>query len=209
MRTSPASPRGCSESRHRRQRRPRPPSDPSDDPSAAATGHEAADEQRLRELRGLTRQLPTGVAVVTAQDGEVAHGATVSTVSVLSQQPLRIGVSLRRGSYLTGLIRQRRVFALNVLSSRQSAVADWFANPERPRGWRQFDYVRWTAHPKAGMPVLEDARPASLPANGPDPLGASDDLLVAEVLDGRGRNGRPLVNFNGHYMTSSSAALCA
>ncbi|GAA2232561.1 flavin reductase family protein [Streptomyces nogalater] len=167
-------------------------------PSAAATGHEAADEQRLRELRGLTRQLPTGVAVVTAQDGEVAHGATVSTVSVLSQQPLRIGVSLRRGSYLTGLIRQRRVFALNVLSSRQSAVADWFANPERPRGWRQFDYVRWTAHPKAGMPVLEDAL-AQLHCRLTDliPLGASDDLLVAEVLDGRGRNGRPLVNFNG------------
>ncbi|WP_335941540.1 flavin reductase family protein [Streptomyces sp. PTD5-9] len=169
--------------------------------STAAADREttaAADEQRLRKLRGLTRQLPTGVAVVTVQDGEAEHGATVSTVSVVSQQPLRIGVSLRRGSYLTGLIRRRGVFAVNVLSSRQSAVADWFANPDRPRGRRQFDYVRWAAHPNAGMPVLEDAlvnfqcRLASL-----IPLGSSDDLLVAEVLDGQGRAGRPLVNFDG------------
>jgi flavin reductase (DIM6/NTAB) family NADH-FMN oxidoreductase RutF len=169
-------------------------------PAAAASRKtaEAADEQRLRRLRGLTRQLPTGVAVVTIQDGEAAHGATVSTVSVVSQQPLRVGISLHRGSYLTGLIRRRSVFAVNILSSRQSAVADWFANPERPRGIRQFDYVRWAEHPNARMPVLDDAlahfhcRLTNLV-----PLGSSDDLLVAEVLDGQGRTGRPLVNFDG------------
>lgn len=165
---------------------------------AATARAEAIDEQRLQTLRGITRQLPTGVAVVTVQDRDEAHGATVSTVSVLSQQPLRVGVSLRRGSYLTTLVRRRGEFAVNVLSSRQPAVADWFANPERPRGLRQFDYVPWAADPLSGMPVLTDAlahfacRLTSLV-----PLGSSDDLLVAEVRDGQGRAGRPLVNFDG------------
>ncbi|MCI3935081.1 flavin reductase family protein [Streptomyces sp. AN091965] len=166
-------------------------------PATAARDRSGAvtDEQRLR---GVTRRLPTGVAVLTARDGDAAHGATVSTVSVLTQRPLRIGASLRRGSYLATLIRRCDAFAVNVLSSGQSAVADWFANPERPRGLRQFAYVPWAAHPTGGMPILGDAlahftcRPADLL-----PLGASDDLLVADVVEGQGRTGRPLLNFGG------------
>ncbi|QLH19362.1 flavin reductase family protein [Streptomyces sp. Rer75] len=155
-------------------------------------------DQRLQALRGISRQLPTGVAVITGAYGDAVHGATVSTASVLSQQPLRLGISLRHGSYLTKLVQQRAIFVVNVLSCRQAAVADWFADPERPRGLRQFDYVPWTAHEQTGIPVL-DGTLAHITCRLTNviPLGTSDDLLVAEVLEGHGRNGRPLINFNG------------
>ncbi|WP_078966677.1 flavin reductase family protein [Streptomyces sp. WM6378] len=167
-------------------------------PSLRPTLAPVDDETRWQSLRGFSRCLPTGVSVVTVTYSNAAHGATVSTASVVSQHPLRFGASLRRGSYLADLVRQRGEFVLNVLSSRQAAVADWFANPERPRGMRQFDYVPWTAHKQSGIPVLGGCL-AHFTCRLTDSvsLGATDDFLVAEVLEGQGREGRPLVNFAG------------
>src|SRR5207245_9308375 len=85
-------------------------------------------------LRRAVRRLATGVAVLTIWHGDVVHGTTVSSVAAISRDPLLIGVCLRGESGLTEVFGEARRFAVNVLSTRQSALAGWFADPARPRG---------------------------------------------------------------------------
>jgi flavin reductase len=149
-------------------------------------------------LRTVSRLMPTAVAVLTAAHQGMAHGATVSTTSVLSQRPLRLGVSLRRGSLMTDIVRRSGRVVVNVLSSRQALLADWFANPRRPPGLEQFDLVRSENDAQTNIPLLRDAL-ACFVCRLSDhvPLGADDDLLVAEVLGARAGIGRPLISFGG------------
>lgn len=165
-------------------------------PLAAAGNHTADDEART--LRGIARRLTTGVAVLTVLHDGVAHGATVSATSVVSQRPLTLCASLRRGSLLATLARDGGQFTVNVLSSRQALVADWFANPHRPSGLRQFDLVEWECDTETGALMLRHAL-AHLSCRLTDHLtiGDDDELLVAEVVTGRVGVGGPLVNFNG------------
>ena len=100
----------------------------------------AADD--TAELNAALR-LTTGVTVLTAGLGCRMHGSTASSVGLLTRTPPTIGVGLRQGSALAGLASEEGWFAVNVLSGRQALGADWFANPERPRGRAQFDLVDW------------------------------------------------------------------
>jgi flavin reductase (DIM6/NTAB) family NADH-FMN oxidoreductase RutF len=161
--------------------------------STAQTGSPA-----VADLTGAARRLTTGVSVVTAMHEGQLHGATVSSVSVLRPQPpLMVCAFLRRGSVLTGLASADGRFAVNVLSGRQALLADWFANPDRPRGIRQFDLIGWHADPETGLPLLRDAL-AHLVCRVADVVAAGDhDLLLAEVLSGAVGVGNPLVTFDG------------
>ncbi|MFI9206032.1 flavin reductase family protein [Streptomyces sp. NPDC053048] len=165
------------------------------DVAADATTDAEAEAQLLRSV---SRQLPTGIAVLTAAHEGAVHAATVSTVCVVSQRPLTVSVSLRRESFMTRLIAQSGHFMINVLSSRQALLADWFANPQRPAGARQFDLVKWETDPESGLPVLKD-RLAQLACRltGTLAVGDADALLIAPVVSGRAASGRPLINFAG------------
>lgn len=168
-------------------------------PVAAASGRTAGgDDAKARALRDIARRLTTGVAVLTVLHDGIAHGATVSATSVISQRPLTLCASLRRGSLLAQLACERGQFAVNVLSSRQALVADWFANPRRPSGLRQFDLVGWERDTETGALLLRHAL-AHLSCRLMDhlPIGADDKLLIAVVVAGRVGVGGPLVNFNG------------
>ncbi|GHE15585.1 flavin reductase family protein [Streptomyces alanosinicus] len=162
-------------------------------PAPAVLGEDTA-----QLLRGTSRLLVTGVAVLTAAHEDLAHGATVSTASVLSQNPLRLGVSLRRGSLMTQVVERSGRFAVNVLSSRQALLADWFANPRRPSGAAQFGLVRTRTDEDTGIPLLREALACFLcELTERVPLGTGDDLLVAEIREASAGTGRPLINFGG------------
>ena len=160
----------------------------------------AADvEQRVaQELREGSRRLPTGVSVLTAVHGEMVHGATVSTVSVVSQHPLTVCASLRYGSQLARLATASGLFVVNVLSSAQAMLADWFANPQRPPGREQFGLVRWEPQDGTGIPLLNGClAQLTCRLTTHQPVGQDDGLLLAEVVGGHTGTGRPLVNFDG------------
>lgn len=149
-------------------------------------------------LRAVSRRLTTGVSVVTVCHEDLPHGGTVSTVGVVAQRPLTLCASLRRKSFLARLALHSRRIVVNVLSSRQALVADWFANPQRPSGHRQFDMVGWDPDPDTGIPLIRGAL-AHLACRVVDdlPIGDGDRLLVAEVTAGLAGVGRPLISFDG------------
>lgn len=143
------------------------------------------------------RRFTTGVAVLTVWHGENAHGATVSSVSTLSKEPLLIGVSMRSGSAFTEVVGTARRFALNVLSDRQGALAGWFATPQRPYGLAQFDHLDWEPDAFSGAPWIDGSlASAGCWVTAIIPTG-DHDLILAEVITARLREGAPLLHFTG------------
>jgi flavin reductase len=148
-------------------------------------------------LRQAVRRLTTGVTVLTVWHGDVVHGATISSITAISREPLLIGACLREESGLTEVIGAARYFAVNVLSARQSALADWFADPGRPRGWAQFDQVEWEPDTFSGAPWISDSL-ASLGCHLIRTIPAGDhNLLLGEVVTARNGDGAPLLHYAG------------
>jgi flavin reductase (DIM6/NTAB) family NADH-FMN oxidoreductase RutF len=150
------------------------------------------DDQLFRAVYRLT----TGVTVLTAVHGDRAHGTTASAVFAVSREPLLIGVCLRTGSAFAELAAQAGRFAVNVLSGRQAAIADWFADKDRPAGYGQFAPVDWDPDPASGAPLLRGAvawLDCRLTADHP---GGDHRILLAEVLGGESAPGLPLIGFD-------------
>lgn len=148
--------------------------------------------------RAATRRLVAGVTVLTVAHGNQAHGTTVSAVQAVSRAPLLVHAALRGGSVFAGMVGANDLFVVNLLSARQAVLADWFANPDRPAGVRQFDNVDNTADPLSGAPVLGHTIGwLSCRLTNRFTVGDSE-ILVAKVADGAVRPGPPLLSFAGH-----------
>lgn len=148
-------------------------------------------------LAPATLRLTTGVTVLTVRQEERLHGSTVSSTSLVSRDPLTVAAGLRRGSELSELAWQSGWLAVNVLSGRQALLADWFANPERPRDIAQFELLDWETDAATGLPLLRQAL-AQLVCRVVDRVRVGDhDLLLATVVSGRSEPGSPLVSVDG------------
>lgn len=161
---------------------------------------EAVDEaeQRAQAVRQDARRLSTGVCVLTAGEGDEAHGATVSAVSVVSQRPPTVCVGLRFESVMARIVLETGTFVVNVLGAGQALLADWFANPQRPAGREQFARVRWEPQPETGIPLLRGclAELTCAPVSY-QRVGRDDALLVAQINATRIGAGRPLLSYDG------------
>ena len=155
-----------------------------------------------RQRRMATRQFATGVTVLTAWHGSAAHGATVSAVTTLSRTPLLLGVCLRGGSAFASLASTAGRFAMNVLGAQQALLAGWFADPTRPGGLAQFDHVDWETEMFSGAPLLAGCL-AGLGCRLSSTVAVGDhELLIAEVVTARHREGAPLLSYGGQLHDS-------
>jgi flavin reductase (DIM6/NTAB) family NADH-FMN oxidoreductase RutF len=91
-----------------------------------------ADGTELREaFKAAAAAFPSGVAIVTSGDGSVVHGITVSAFSSLSLDPPQVLVCIARWSKINNLILSSNAFSVNILSSDQGELSDFFAKPGR------------------------------------------------------------------------------
>lgn len=93
----------------------------------------------------------TPVSVVTSHRDGHPHGTTVSAFCSLSLEPPMVLVSLDRSSDLLAIVTESRVFAVNVLSHEQRALALNFAR----KGTDKFDGVDWNLD--RGVPRIAGA----------------------------------------------------
>ncbi|GLZ28699.1 monooxygenase [Lentzea sp. NBRC 105346] len=102
-------------------------------------------------FRELMATFPTGVAVVTADDG-TPHGMTCSSVCSVTLTPPTLLVSMRSASPTLRAMLDAGRFAVNLLRSEARGTAELFAsgNPDR------FDLVRWKPS-DSGPHLVEDA----------------------------------------------------
>lgn len=91
-------------------------------------------------FKNVMAHVATPVAVVTAIDGGLPVGTTVSAFLSLSMDPPMILVSLDRGSQTLELVTATGRFGVNILSSEQPGAALKFATKN---GLGKFHGVRW------------------------------------------------------------------
>jgi cob(II)yrinic acid a,c-diamide reductase len=108
------------------------------------------------DFRHGIRHLTRGVNVVTVGDehGEDC-GITTTGVCALSMEPPTLVICIRRRSRLGTQLPRTKRFCVNVLSSRQRAIAEAFTG-RRGVPVDRFNHGRWTKG-RSGSPVLTDA----------------------------------------------------
>jgi flavin reductase (DIM6/NTAB) family NADH-FMN oxidoreductase RutF len=114
-----------------------------------------ADTADTRLLRQVFGTFATGVTVVTV-GGRDPHGMTANSFTTVSLRPPLVLVCVDR----TAVMHERMgrgSFGVSVLSSRQEALARYFADVRRPLGSAQFDAVAHEPGPFTGAPLITGA----------------------------------------------------
>jgi len=115
----------------------------------SATTHREAG---IQDFRAVMRRLPGGVSIVTAGCGQDITGMTVTSVTSLSAEPPRLLVNVNLNASSLPLIRQDRLFGVNILGSDQRAAAARFSD-RALKGPQRFEGLDWFRRP-SGLPLL-------------------------------------------------------
>jgi flavin reductase (DIM6/NTAB) family NADH-FMN oxidoreductase RutF len=154
----------------------------------------------FRHTMGL---FPTGVALLTAGDGERLEGTTVNSVVSASLVPLLMLVSLRRGArILDRITAEEKAFTLNILAADQEHVARMFARSDRCRGMVAATYLDGTSTRTGGLLVPGARAAVECELDQVYPAGDHDLVLgrVVAIHAGRAATG-PLVFHRSEYGT--------
>jgi len=116
-----------------------------------------AAEPTADEFRATLGLFATGVAVMTARAGDLAHGMTANAISSVSLDPLLVLVCVEREAVMRKVVEEVGAFAISVLAADQEHLSRWFADPARPNGTVQFDGVAHHPAPVTGAPLLDGA----------------------------------------------------
>jgi flavin reductase len=109
------------------------------------------------EFRATIGLFATGVAVVTAQAGDLVHGMTANAITSVSLDPLLILVCVEHDAVMRKVIPEVGSFALSILAADQEHLSRWFADPVRPNGAHQFDSIAHRPGRATGSPLLDGA----------------------------------------------------
>ncbi|HLX18954.1 MAG TPA: flavin reductase family protein [Gaiellaceae bacterium] len=158
----------------------------------------ALTEQSGAAFMDVMRHVPVPVAVLATRAQGTVHAATISSLVSVSREPALISVCLATDSRTLELVRSAGVFTVSVLASDQEALADRFANPDRPPGAAQFAGVPHAMQQHG--PVLDDSA-AWLGCE----LHAAHDcgdhhIVIGQVEAGHvADRARPLLRHDGSY----------
>jgi flavin reductase (DIM6/NTAB) family NADH-FMN oxidoreductase RutF len=140
-------------------------------------------------------KFPTGVTVVTVLDRDGSpHGMTASSFTSVSLDPPLVLVCVDHRSNVLEHLRQCDHLAINVLNETQQELSIRFAR----RGEDRFDRIEWYPG-QNDVPLIAGAI-ASFECAIHRMVDAGDHtIFIAEVLDVRYREGRPLVYYGSGY----------
>jgi flavin reductase (DIM6/NTAB) family NADH-FMN oxidoreductase RutF len=145
--------------------------------------------------RALSRRA-SGVAVVTARNGERIHGMTVSAFTEVSLEPPLVLVCADKTSNTLPVIRAGGVFAINVLARDQQELSNRFAvkkDEDKRFDGLEFDAGRTGAPLLRGVAVNIDCRVVA-------EHDAGDHVVyIGRVEEVRSFDRDPLLYFRGAY----------
>lgn len=105
-------------------------------------------------LRGVMREVPSPVTVVTVGGSHEMRGITIGSFASTSLRPPLISFNVSRDAQIYDAIVAAERFAVHILSDRQAQLADHFATPEQSSE-EQFRDLPFRVDPR-GVPVLLD-----------------------------------------------------
>ena len=84
------------------------------------------------DFRRALSQFATGVTVVTVECAPCrVHGMTANSFTSVSLEPPLVSVCVDERAHLLPMIKERRVFGVNVLKENQQNLSEFFARPEQ------------------------------------------------------------------------------
>ncbi|MGC1685732.1 MAG: flavin reductase family protein [Candidatus Acidiferrales bacterium] len=151
------------------------------------------------EFRKALGHFATGVTVITVRrEDETVHGMTANSFTSVSLDPLEILVCVDRRALTYRYIRERKNFAVNILSEDQAALARFFARPEQDPATAQSLGIEFQATER-GTPVLPGSL-VQLDCKLADAVEAGDHtIFIGEVVDMSAQDGRPLLFHHGQF----------
>ncbi len=160
--------------------------------SAAAQSNEA--------FRQAMASLASGVTVITTLDEDGAPQALTATAfSSVSADPPLCMICIHKDSRIIGPLREKGVFAVNLLAQHQQDIADRCASdlPDR------LGPVRWSAGREGCCPLIEGALATVECEVEAIHTGGDHEIIVGRVQSARAENGTPLVYFRSTYSSLS------
>lgn len=156
-----------------------------------ATPDTAIDAALFRRVIG---NFMSGVVVVTASHAGRRQGMTVSAISSLSLEPPMLVACLNTRSDTSALIDRSGLFAVNILSEGQGALAQQFATPAADK----FHDV--AVRPgRSGVPVLADALAVVECQVAEAVRGGTHLVFLGRATHAEAREGSPLAYFRGSF----------
>lgn len=145
-------------------------------------------------MRAVLGHFCTGIAVITAHDGQRPLGFTCQSVTSVSLEPPYVSFCPSRSSSTWPLIRASGRMCINILADHQQAVCAQFARSNADK----FAGISWS--PAAnGTPRLHGTL-ATIEADLEFEYGAGDHTItVAHVTALEAHGGQPLLFFRGDY----------
>ena len=105
--------------------------------------------------RALLRRIPSGLYVVTTQDGDRRNGLTVNWLTQVSFRPPLVAMAIAKACANAPMIRSAGTVAIHFLPKDAAKLAERFVTPTR-RMPDKFEGLA-VAEGITGAPVLEDA----------------------------------------------------
>jgi flavin reductase (DIM6/NTAB) family NADH-FMN oxidoreductase RutF len=151
------------------------------------------------DFRRALGQFATGVTVVTVECApQLVHGMTANSFTSVSLTPALISVCVDENAHLLPLLKQKRVFGVNVLKENQQHLSEFFARPEQPvREEAQLNiHFHWTTD---GIPLLDDVLCQISCRLEAAHVAGDHTIVIGEVLTATLYSGQPLIFFRGDY----------
>ena len=101
------------------------------------------------------RKIPHGVYIVGVKQGAQLNAFTATWLTQVSFTPPLVAVGIKKDSHSLEMIKQDRVFSVNLLGKQQKAIAEHFVKPAATVGEKLKD-VRHRLG-ATGAPILEEA----------------------------------------------------
>jgi flavin reductase (DIM6/NTAB) family NADH-FMN oxidoreductase RutF len=148
--------------------------------SAHAPG--PVDEHLKHTVGRAIGRIPSGIFILTAQNGGEATAMLASWVQQAGFNPPAVSLAIARDRPAVEMIRQTKLFALSVLGEHDSALMKKYARGVPPAESLTGVNVRRTPQ---GLPVLADALAyMECRLRSVCEFGGDHDLYVAEVISG-------------------------
>jgi flavin reductase (DIM6/NTAB) family NADH-FMN oxidoreductase RutF len=150
------------------------------------------DSETFRRLRG---RIASGIAILTARDGDRDVGMTVSAFCSVSLSPPLLLVCIERTASMHDLLFQHPKLGLSIIASEHEAHSRRFAEQNNANRFEGLPFSRGESRV-----MLLDNATAHLECQPIRHIEAGDHtIFILEVERGTMRDARPLLYYRGTY----------
>ena len=151
------------------------------------------------DFRRALGQFATGVTVVTVESapGRV-HGMTANSFTSVSLDPPLISVCVAERAHLLPLLKEKRVFGVNVLKEDQQYLSEFFALADQPQKDEAIMNIKFVWTPQ-NIPLMNNVLCQIACRLHATHVAGDHTIVVGEVFSTALYPGRPLLFFRGDY----------